>query len=81
MSVFWDYEKKASENHVSPESEAAHWLRLLEERAGSHLSALLFAARESSDPAVIRAVEDYDREREGKQRLRVTLYGSTEETP
>lgn len=78
MSVFWDYEKKASENHVSPESEAAHWLRLLEERAGSHLSALLFAARESSDPGVLKAVEEYDREREGKQDLRVRLEGESE---
>lgn len=78
MSTFWDYSKNASDNHVAPESEAAHWLRLLEERAGEHLAALLFSARQSNDPAIRQAVVQYDEARERKQDLRVRLEGESE---
>lgn len=81
MSTFWDYEKKATDNHAEPESEAAHWLRMLEERAGEHLAALLFAARKSSDPAVIQAVVQYDEARDRNQQVRVAAYDRFEATP
>lgn len=81
MNTFWDYEKKGTDNHAEPESEAAHWLRLLEERAGAHLTALLFAARNSSDHAVIQAVVQYDEARDRNQQIRVAMYDRFEATP
>lgn len=72
MATFWDYNKPDQQNHRDPDCNEAHWYRILEERSGDHLSALLWVARQSSDPNVVRAAEEYDSEYTRKRNLRLS---------